>query len=482
MAARLPWILAALALALAALGVFLWRSDAPRVEAPTSEVRAAASVPRGTELLDVAPQERERERDEPEPARAPAVAASARTAVPEPRAGPPQRLIVRGRVSGPSTGLEQVELVLRRSEQSTPSPVQAACDAAGGFEFDASALLDASAVRLQTVGLVLTLKHPDCLVERRRILVSAAATPESAPDAHYVVWRPGTTVCELDVVLTPATRVRGLVLGVDDPLGVAVVAAELREGRPHTHWAANAVPDELGRFDLPLQPHTSYVIVAAALDLRPTTVRIDLAGPGVHELVLPIDAGVELSGRLRPAPGFGADEFAVDLHFALEEGAERPELWPRPAARFDRLVWIDGAFEWRLRSQRTRGGGTFLFRGLAPREYELRAIGVGVQGEELRAWPVARLRAPAHGLTLGPALTSIDLDLGPLPDGPIAFALSDEEGGEVPRLGPYRTDARGRAQVHLPPGRAYGVLVGGEVVGRIATPGAGEFARFALAR
>jgi len=480
MTARLPWVLAALALGLALCVALLRPGEERSAAAPTRAVLAADAPRSDAALRDVdalAPVD-------PASARAPArVEAPAPDLAAQPGGdAASERLIVRGTVSGPGVDPGRVEVSLARVGWPASHPVLGACDARGRYQIDAGALLDPALARLQRVAFELVVSHPDCLHERRRIVLQREVSPEAQSGAHYVAWAEGTTVCELDVELTPAAEVRGVIVGVDDPLDFAVVATRLEDGVPRRNWLAHATPDAQGRFTLRLAPLQSYAVVAAARDLRPTTARVDLGGPGPRDLVLRPEPGAELSGRVRMAPGFGAQELGVELQFARGGGSEPLLRWPRPAATLDELVWLDGAFEWRLRSRRTHDGGRFAFTGLAPREYELRALGVGVPGEELRAWPVARLRAPARDLALGPVLASLDLDLGPLPDGPIAFELFDEEGRTGLGLGPYRTDAGGRAQVHLPPGRSWSVMVEGEAVGRIASPAAGEVARFALAR
>lgn len=478
---RLLWILAALALGVALLAAALWRGE-PRC-APVS---AGESAARSASVRRPAPRlhEPEATADEPAPDRleqADALAGdgSARSPASPGQSRLVERLLVRGRVRAAVHDLERTTLELSRGAGRQRVRVRGTCASDGSYQLDGSALLDQALREHGTAHFELAVAHPDCLAQVASF--SIIDRGEGATERHgsRYSWQAGTTTCELDVALTLGAIVRGTLVGVEDPRRFAVAAAAQREGAPVPPWLEQTRPDEHGSFLLALPPGASYAIVAAGPGMRPALAWIDLHGTGPRAISLAPERGEELSGVVRIAPGFPSRGVGVELQFARESGAAAPKAWPRLAPDQDSLAWLDGAFEWRVRSTRTGPSGRFAFGGLAPRAYELRALGVGVPGELLRAWPVGQVRAPAAGVTLGPVLASLDLDLGTR--GPLSFLLVEER-GTAPSLGPYSTDARGLAHVHLPPGRDYRVFVGDESYGSITTPAAGEIARFALAR
>ena len=79
--------------------------------------------------------------------------------------------------------------------------------------------------------------------------------------------------------------------------------------------------------------------------------------------------------------------------------------------------------------------------------------------------------APDASLRLGPCLTRVELDLGPTRDGPLTFELKPFDNS---KLGPFETDSRGIATLHLRPQASYEVRAAGNLVGCVRTQSAGE--------
>jgi hypothetical protein len=276
--------------------------------------------------------------------------------------------------------------------------------------------------------------------------------------------------------------VRGHLVGVADPRRFTIAAVLLSDGRPRPPWLAHTRPDAQWAFEFLLPRAADCALVAACDGFRPALVDVELALPQARDVVIAPGRGARLEGLVRLAAEVPREEFQLELLWPDDGSTPRPQRWDRLAPDQDELCWVDGAFEWRRHHVRTSAGGRVAFDGLAPREYELRALGVGFPGVELRAWSVGHLRAPAYGLALGPVLSSVDFDLGPVVDSSPTFVLVDERSARTLRLGPFTTDALGMAQVHLPPGRHFSVIVGDALVGRLSTPAAGESALFAPAR
>jgi hypothetical protein len=487
MSGRILWVLAALALGFAVLVGLLWRAEAPRATAAAPAERSRSAASRAEPGFPRAAARDERDEGAPrvlDEAYVELLPSVRRPASGAARPAPVnvQGLVLHGRVRAPVEDLASVELELVRVSSRPGEPLRMRCAPDGGYRFEATALLPALSQPPETLSFELRATHSECLPSRVPFEVRHAPLQERGGGARAFAWRDGTTVCELDVALEPASRVRGHLAGVADPRRFAIAAVLLRDGRPTPPWLADTRPDAQGDFEFLLPRAADCALVAAGDGFRPLLVDVDLARPQAREVTITPGRGARLEGSVRLAAQVPREEFQLELLWPSDPQAPRPERWRRLAPDQEELCWIDGAFEWRRHHARTTFGGRFAFDGLASREYELRALGVGVPGVELRAWSVARLRAPAYGLVLGPVLSSVDFDLGPVVESPPRFVLVDEHSTHTLQLGPFATDARGFAQVHLPPGRGYRVLVEDQAVGRVDTPAAGEFALFALAR
>jgi protocatechuate 3,4-dioxygenase beta subunit len=122
----------------------------------------------------------------------------------------------------------------------------------------------------------------------------------------------------LDLEIAPAT-VEGVVVDRDsgEPVSHAAVSLRPAEPSPPRSWGAGSAqtgPD--GRFSIATDPG-EYHLVAQAKDRQPVTIPLSVGPSGVADLLVELERGLAISGRLvdaagRPAPGLPVRAAAED--------------------------------------------------------------------------------------------------------------------------------------------------------------------------
>jgi hypothetical protein len=408
------------------------------------------------------------------------------TATPLPAGDTPPELIVRGQVQCAGLDPSGAQVTLWSKVGRLEHFHKAFATALGTYEIDFTSLMSNAARMGLPQEFRMTVTHPQSEGVQRSFRLGRGPLPlarsqDRTRNQLEFEMRSGRNVYVVDFELRPCAIVRGtLVGGGPEPREVMVCAARPEED-PASGWIQSCVPDERGKFELRLVEGASYAIVAVARTYRPATQWIHLPVAGSYGMAMSLDRGHSISGRLSLGNEGEAGGTSLDL-LAPVMAAGRPlAVWSEPAPSFGGLIWLDGAFEWRTRTTRTRGDGTFEFRGLAPVEYDLRAMGLGMSGVEIRGFAAGSVRAPAAGLELGPLLSSLSLHLGPTPKGPVRFRLVGDTSA-AGTFGPYETNAQGLARLLLPPLATFEVEVDGARIGSVTCAQAGEHRIWALAR
>jgi hypothetical protein len=485
MAHRLRWlVLGSLSLALCAwLAITFWLPSRERIPA----VAAASALPlsdpeHSIDLADL-------ERTVPERAVVP-------EEVPPDVLADRPHVLVRGSVLGPVPDLEKVQVGIFadcrvRAEHQPPHrpSLEVSVDRQGRFEADVTQLLEECP------------DSRDLLVVAKHRLSKSAIAHVEAPSVQ--VAEPGSAadrgplVTEVTLTLELGALIQGRVtVGTAEPhAAVALLVRKLEsfvepvldrtgaqrsaaqmwafdEGLPPWTWVMETrerTLDADGEFELQVESGARYAVVAAVAGLRPQTALVDVLLETLYRADLTILPGEELSGTLQLGPDLAPE--GTQLMVNLQGGDESI-----PTLRFEwgQMSWIDGGFEWSRSLAVTDASGHFAFRGLAPARYELSAIGEGIPRQYVRASKLGVFAAPDTGLHLGPCLARVELDLAPPQSGPVSFKLKPLDPRAPFDLGPFDTDPRGRATLHLKPQSSYDVVVAGRAVGRITTAGVGE--------
>jgi len=276
----------------------------------------------------------------------------------------------------------------------------------------------------------------------------------------------GTTI-EGRVVLPEGVRRRPIhvaLFGFDSDFSARFGGAPLPSARQHVTC------DREGQFVVSVSRAGRVVLVAGtdvhrAPVLRPASQVLEIElGRSLQLPPIELSAGESIAGEVLEVPGarirygvraslVGAAEFEYHLNYD---------------GRTTSLKWIDEAFELQSVVERTVGGGSFLFQGLAQAEYELTSTEYGNRssgGEE--AIPVAlfeggglqgdsigglKVRAPAIGVALDPRPDLAGFQV--LGDGqPLGRAVGnlvwEPRSGGMALGGRLETDERGRARIAI---------------------------------
>lgn len=397
------------------------------------------------------------------------------------------RVLVRGIVRAPVPDLETTTIQARVAGSGFGRrPVFLKPDPMGRFEWDATPYLTASASALSAgaTELVVQASHRHCIPA----VVSRDLPAEVWPDTG--AGGSPDRVIEVDLTLERATCITGTV-GV--PLGIDVKSAAVTVFvlRSTGEWAtykprwvvehparasltidsANAMrPVDDGSYTIRVEPGAIYGVVAALPGFRPQKRAVETALPGDYRADFALERGEVLRGTLcidGPPVGSGMTVSAAlhcpDAgHVSLGSG-------------LGTLCWVDGELEWAHAIAKTDARGRFELSGLCPRSYALRAVGLGVSGQNARSVQIGEARAPADDVALGPVLARAVLDFGNASGKAAKFSLRTPlESGPPSDLGPFEPDDDGLAQLSLPPHSTYEVVADGALLGRISTASVGS--------
>lgn len=425
----------------------------------------------------------------------------------------PLQLILRGRVLANVDDLESAEVRVRRSgpgrNDRGPREVVVHAQHDGTFEVDATPLLPFNGALSLPPALEVTALHPRCLSRRVDVALNAGeaggkgafqfGSLREQPDPSQ---RRGRKVYEVEVRLESCARIFGHVDRTPVPEqgyeGVWVAALRFDEhGRPHSMRESGplragtlheslrgdlvterARTDHNGDYALKLKPGARYALVALERDCRPATAIVDVELAGSQHVNLLLEEGDALEGILRV--GREPAQPWIGISFALATPDARPiDL----AVGLDPLVYSDGRFEWARRLVRTDEHGRFRAIGLGPNTFDVQVLAQGQQGVATRAVAAGSVRAPAHGLELGPLLSEVVLQFEPRGEQPVNFSLRQAApAGEDEAVDHYRSQADGSARLWLPPGTSYEIESEGNPLGRVATSGIGERVEWVVRR
>jgi len=289
----------------------------------------------------------------------------------------------------------------------------------------------------------------------------------------------GRTVYEVRVRLVPAAVIHGRLVREDGaPAAEGLVGAlRLEEAaweRPTTTGSTLTdvpVEDEGravecaadGAFELRVPASGRHALASFEAGRRPTTTRLEvLVGTRVDAGTLVLEPGHGITGHAlrrgipmagatvaltQPRTFWAADP--ADVEWGMNAWIPSWRTF-RTRARSVTLAWLEGRFELSGQRAGVDGSGAFAFGGLAPREYRLRVAelpgsrfvpggwddpGFDEQGPDERV-----VRAPAHGIVLEHAWTSIRFELG-------GDLESEDEGRLILRT---RSLYPGNERIHVP--------------------------------
>jgi hypothetical protein len=265
----------------------------------------------------------------------------------------------------------------------------------------------------------------------------------AAPVGEVSATDAGPHVIEVVVDLDQPREVTGEVHPSKD---ARVAAFHLVDGVLARHAAGHADVRPDGSFRMALPVANSFVVVAYAKGLRPSSrewhLGFERSGylPAFH-----LDRGATIGGSV----SLGGRTVCATVTAVTEQRDSRGFVAGR-----DELFLIDGRFEWGATSARAESDGDFELSGLAPGEYTVNVSGVSLgDGATVGRLPTSTATAPAVGLDLSPDAACVRLeflgDLAALAE--TGYALEQDFGSAGKTLITVRPNARGLAQLWLSP-------------------------------
>ncbi len=320
------------------------------------------------------------------------------------------------------SGVWGVKSKTGRIEQRFPS------SASGSFELDVTALFASG--------------RPDVLAvsakSGQRVGWSSVAVGDAG--STHAGPRVLTTTLDLDLPCELAGEVH-------PPAGARVAAFHTVGGVPLRMAADHVDVSHDGSFRLRLPVASSYLIVAYAEGLRPTSRAWNLGFERSDLLpTFDLDLGAIIAGRVR----LGGRALGATVAAVPEQRDARGFVAGR-----DELVLMNGCLEWGAVAARARSDGDFVLGGLAPGVYRVSVSGIALEnGATVGRLPTATATAPAVGLDLSPEAAHVRLefhgDLAMLAK--TGYALEQDFGSAGVTVLTVRPNADGLAELWLSPG------------------------------
>lgn len=274
-----------------------------------------------------------------------------------------QRYLV-GRVHGvPSGGRTQVRVAPAwRSYRIEVEPMTVEPDEHGEFRVGLDSLLTlTTVVAPEPDELEVFVDHPQCVLERIRVPLSAGESDQS-----------GALRYEVEARLQRAAILTGVVRDEEGgPVeGAQVVAfAATDSGVPEQRSQAAATTDAEGGFVLRVAATGPYRVAVLKGTLRPATIRADVVvGTNQRAESVTLERGHSISGYcLR----LGSPLLGAHVVARPSGSAGRPLLAVQGSEQGADLAWIGDRFEWMSVSNDSTDDGAFRLLGLASAEYSL---------------------------------------------------------------------------------------------------------------
>ncbi len=309
-------------------------------------------------------------------------------------------------------------------------------------EFELGTLLERAAERdgaSRVDELHVEVDHPTHLLASAQVALSRGVASE-----------PGLTVHVLRVRLIPAAVMHGFLVREDGSAAAnglvgALPLAEPTWPRPTTDGSTlSDVPVEGegravacsadGGFELRVPASGRHLLACHEEGRRPTTLRVQArVGTRLDVGTIVLEPGHAITGHVRrhglPLAGATLSLTQPRVYWAAEPAdvAQGLRAWIDGRRTFNAgtravtLDWLDGRFELPGQRSSVDESGAFAFGGLAPRDYRLRVVelagsrflpsgwdnpALGEEGPDERV-----VRAPAHGVVLDFAWTSVRFEL-----------------------------------------------------------------------